>query len=92
MTRGDIVKLVNILSGYVSFHHKDDPRVPAWYIRAVDIMWRQIVPPFGDAGTALAGLKTDCILVNLQLMEQRGWRNYLLVGYEEAVHQGLVTS
>jgi hypothetical protein len=53
-------------------------------IQSVSVIWQGVKPIMGESNnTPLTGLYDSCVLEHLELVGQRGWRDYLFVVYQE---------
>jgi hypothetical protein len=81
-------KLVERIEIYIPAHHTGhevgDMAGTKYRIQSVSVIWRGVKPIMGVSNnTPLTGLYDSCILEHLELVEQRGWRDYLFVVYQE---------
>jgi hypothetical protein len=85
-------KLVECIEPYIPAHYTgsrvDRSSDLRFSIQSTSIIWQEVKPIVvgavgAIANTPLTGLYDECVLENLDLMHQRGWKDYLFVVYEK---------
>jgi hypothetical protein len=81
-------KLVERIERYIPQHHTGhevgNMSSTKYTIQSVSVIWQGVKPIMGESNnTPLTGLYDSCVLEHLELVEQRGWRDYLFVVYQE---------
>jgi hypothetical protein len=85
-------KLAEFIGPYISAHHTGsrlgDLSGLRFSVQSISISWQEVKPLVvgAIANTPLTGLYDECVIENLELMEQRGWKDYLFVVYEDKAH------